>query len=231
VWYKSTSAGYDIDIPSRKVSGYLASFNNRDEDGDVLLPGAFDKSLREHGVNSISARKIIFLYMHDLARPIGRFTTLKADDKGLYFEADIDPTDDGEQVLTQYATGTLNQHSIGFRYVWDKVKYEDATETFHVGEVKLYEGSVVSIGMNENTPFLGFKGLTFEEEQDRLMGIFEEHLKVLEYKDNIAIRQVVNKMIALNQADKPLEVKQALVEQGKPQGIDWQKVADLIKVK
>lgn len=230
IWYKSATSDYDVDVDSWKISGYLASFNNKDDDGDVIMPSAFNKSLADHGVNSTSPRKIILLYNHDLGKPMGRFTKLEADSKGLYYEAEVDPIDRNNDILIQMKSGTINQHSIGFRYVWDKTIYDDKSETFYLNEVRLYEGSVVSIGANENTPFEGFKNLNYSEQQEMLLKSFEEILKDSQVKDSIAIRQIVNKMIALEQSLKPSEVKQILREEIKPQGIDWSKVAELIKV-
>ena len=66
--YKSYGGGVQVD--SRKVSGYLASLGNKDSDGDVIVKGAFSKSLNERGVSSTTARKIAFLYQHDMTKPI-----------------------------------------------------------------------------------------------------------------------------------------------------------------
>jgi HK97 family phage prohead protease len=152
----------NVNIESRTVSGYLASFGNRDSYGDVIMKGAFAKSLIERGVGSSSAQKILYLYMHNMEQPIGRFTKLEEDEKGLYFEAEIDPIPLGDQVLTQYSTGTLNQHSIGFYYIWDKTKYEEESDTYYLFEVMLVEGSVVTFGANSETPFTGFKSMDSE---------------------------------------------------------------------
>lgn len=149
----------NADESNRTVSGYLAAFGNIDLDQDIIMPGAFIKSITDHGPQSESAQKIIYLYMHNMSEPIGQFKVLEEDETGLYFEADIDEIELGNRVLKQYASGTINQHSIGFNYVWDKCNWEMVgdKEAFVCHELKLFEGSPVSIGANENTPFLGFK--------------------------------------------------------------------------
>jgi HK97 family phage prohead protease len=150
-----------INEDSRKVSGYLASFNNIDDVSDVLLKGCFAKSLQEHGVGSSSKRKIAFCYQHKTDTPIGRFTKLVEDEKGLYFEAELDDIPlVRDTIIPQYKSGTLNQHSIGFRYINADWKEKNNTEYYEVKEVELFEGSVVTMGCNEETPFLGFKNLT-----------------------------------------------------------------------
>ena len=63
----------DVDAKSRKVSMYLAHFGNIDSDQDMIVKGAFSKSLQERGVESTSNRKIAFLRHHDWKMQIGKF--------------------------------------------------------------------------------------------------------------------------------------------------------------
>jgi HK97 family phage prohead protease len=155
-----------VDEESMTVSGYLAAFGNVDDAGDRLIKGCFAKSLKEHGVGSDSQRKILFCWQHDTKQPIGQFTALREDEKGLYFEAKLDDIPFvRDTVIPQYKSGTLNQHSIGYRYIFDKCEWvkENGKEVFECKELELFEGSVVTMGCNENTPFLGFKSLTGEQ--------------------------------------------------------------------
>lgn len=149
---------YAYDGESRTISGYGAIFNNVDRDGDVLVPGCFAKSIAERGPESDANGKILFLWQHDTDEPLGRITVLREDEKGLYFEAVIDEIELGDRCIKQLESGTLNQFSIGFSYVWDAVRYDDIRDAYIVGEVKLYEISVVSIAANPETEYLGLKG-------------------------------------------------------------------------
>ena len=148
---------YAYDGQSRTISGYGAIFNNVDRQGDVLLPGCFAKSIQERGPLSDANGKILFLWQHESDQPLGRITVLQEDAKGLYFEAVIDEIELGDRCIKQLESGTLNQFSIGFSYVWDSVRYDDARDAYLVGEVKLYEISVVSIAANPETEYLGLK--------------------------------------------------------------------------
>lgn len=208
-WKAMNTKELVIDMTSRKVSGFLAAFGNIDDDQDVLMKGCFAKSIMEHGPNSTSDQKIAYLWMHEMREPVGKFTLLEEQDKGLYFEAIVDPIPLGDRVLTQYQTGTLNQHSIGFRYIWDKCMWADwkGEEAFLVYEVKLMEGSVVSIGMNENTPFTGMKAATLSGEAMILDRETEKLLSRLSIKEQMEMRQLITKHIAL---------AEARVEPGKP---------------
>lgn len=152
---------------SRTISGYGAVFGNKDKVNDILVKGCFEKSIRERGPESNANDKIIFLWMHDMNEPIGRITKLEEDEKGLYFEAVLDDIDRGNQALKQLESGTLNQFSIGFRYVWEKCEYDQSLDAFIVKEVVLHEISVVSIGANGETEYLGLKSMNDEEQEEK----------------------------------------------------------------
>src|SRR5690349_15828919 len=42
----------DFDFKSRTVTGYFSRFGNKDHDGDILMPGAFSKSIEQRGQGS-----------------------------------------------------------------------------------------------------------------------------------------------------------------------------------
>lgn len=236
VYYKSFSLEVkSIDTEGRIVTGYLASFNTLDQDGDVLIKGCFAKSLIERGPESTTARKIAYLYMHDMKDPIGHFTVLKEDDFGLYFEAYIDKIPQGDRVLEQYKSGTLNQHSIGIRYQWEKCQWgewslPDSTKTdaFICYEVMLFEGSVVTLGANENTPFMGMKSESIESERNALIRETERILKGMDPEVQYDIRRLISKHISLAE----VEPQAALKEEGKPsQDVDYDRIAQALEHK
>lgn len=225
VYYKSI--GGEISVDSRTVSGYLASFGNKDADHDIILPGAFTKSLNERGVGSNTARKIAFLYQHDMSRPIGQFKVLKEDNNGLYFEAQLDNIPLANDVLAQYKSGTLNQHSIGFRYIKDKMEFNEKEQAFYIKEVDLFEGSVVTMGANENTPFTGFKSDQLESELEQLRRETEVVLKHIPYEEQFKIRQLISKYISLNETEP---VKPTLAEvEPITKAIDWEYILNNLK--
>lgn len=146
---KSTGSVKDVDAGSRKVTGYLSSFGNIDSDNDIIVKGAFSKSIAER------KDKIFFLQQHDWSKPLGKFSLLQEDEKGLYFEADIVETSFGLDQIKLYESGLVAEHSIGFQTIkWD---YNTDKDVRTIREVKLYEGSAVTLGANSSTPFTGFK--------------------------------------------------------------------------
>jgi HK97 family phage prohead protease len=148
----------DIDETNRIVKGYLSAFNNIDSDDDVIRRGAFAKSLQERGVDAPGNRRIAHLRDHDWGKQIGKFLELEEDEFGLRFVSQLGRSTKGNDALLDYQDGILREHSIGFNYVQDKIKYiEDDSEKggyWEITEVKLWEGSGVTFGANELTPVI-----------------------------------------------------------------------------
>ena len=140
----------DVDVKSRKISGYLSTFDVKDKHDDIIVKGAFTKSLSER------KDQIFFLNQHNWAQPFGKFETLYEDAKGLYFVSNPMPdTTYANDAVKLYEAGILNEHSIGFITVKDE--WNEGEKTRYIKEIKLYEGSVVTVGANSQTPFTGFK--------------------------------------------------------------------------
>jgi HK97 family phage prohead protease len=154
---KSTGEIKDMSTDQREVAIYLSKFGNIDSDSDVIQKGAFTKSITERGPESESNRKIAFLRYHDWEHQIGKFTSLQEDDFGLFAVAQLGKSTKGEDAWNDYQDGIIREHSIGFQYVADKIKWvEDMTIEsggyYLITEVKLYEGSAVLFGANDMTP-------------------------------------------------------------------------------
>ena len=120
----------DIDLSKREATMAWSAFGVKDDDRDIILKGAFAKSINDRGPQSTTARKIAYLKFHNYNLPVGPVKELKEDDKYLIAKAVIDPTPEGDVTITQYQTGTINQHSIGYRYIWDKVEYSEQDDAF-----------------------------------------------------------------------------------------------------
>src|ERR1700694_4817406 len=185
-----------IDEGKRKVSGYLAIFGNKDTDDDILIKGCFAKSITDRGTESATNRKIAFLFQHDMRDPIGRFTLLKEDETGLYFEAILDEgVESADRTLIQLKSGTLNQFSIGYQYVWDRTEYDQELDAFIIKEVNLFEGSVVTLGCNEATFFAGMNSRLQREKKLELLEQTEDFINTLPRKFQYETRQLIAKHI------------------------------------
>jgi len=144
----------DVDTVKGIVTGYFSKFGNKDSDGDIILPGAFKKTLQENGPES-SRPRILHLYQHDPWKPIGKPKVLKEDSEGLYFESEISQTSIGKDVIQLYVDGVLTEHSIGFQIV--KREVDETANIQKLIELKLWEGSTVSWGANMEALVTGVK--------------------------------------------------------------------------
>jgi HK97 family phage prohead protease len=189
----------DVDTVSRKVSGYWSAFGNKDYDRDVIMQGAFRKTISERGPKGTN--EIFFLNQHNWAQPMGRPDVLMEDTKGLYFEAPIVKTSYGDDALVLYAEKLVEQHSIGFvtmKEAWVKPNGEWDDETYReISEVKLYEGSCVTLGANSQTPFTGFKAKSLAENESMVGKI----VKLLR-NGNLTDETFIQLEIALKQLQK-----------------------------
>ncbi|MDR1594302.1 MAG: HK97 family phage prohead protease [Prevotellaceae bacterium] len=213
--YKAFAEKVSVEKDSRIIKGYLASFDTKDDAGDILVRGCFAKSISEHGPESKSQQKIVHLWQHDRHIPLGKYLKLEEDETGLYFEAEFDNIPEADRAIEQYKSGTLNQHSFGYRYVWDKIEYSSEHDAFIVKEVILFEGSTVTFGCNPNTPFLGF-GKSAQFNQNVMKSLEAETditLAGLAYEKQLEIRKMIAKYQSLVDF-KP--IKESLKNESEP---------------
>lgn len=226
--FSINSKDVNYDSESRTISGYAAVFGNKDKAGDILIKGCFSKSIQDRGPESAANDKIIVLWMHDMNEPIGRLTVLYEDDKGLYFEAPIDDVPRGNQAIKQLESGTLNQFSIGYQYVWENCEYDAEKDAFMVKEVKLHEISVVSIGCNGETEYLGLKSIEdAEKAYEELNAEISEVCSGMSAPKQQKIQRIISKVISLS-SFKPENRKESSLE-GKKADMHGNKVKSMFK--
>jgi hypothetical protein len=94
-------------------SGYASIFGEPDSFSDTIKPGAFKKSLREHATRKT---KPGLFWMHDPTEPIGVWTDLTEDERGLKVAGKLVlETVRGSEAHALLKAGALNGLSIGFR--------------------------------------------------------------------------------------------------------------------
>lgn len=156
----------DVDTVGRRVTGFLTAFNNKDHDGDIAEKGMFAKTIMER------KNQIFFLNQHKWDQPHGKFAVLEEKEEGLYFESEKLPnTSYSNDVLELYKEGILKEHSYGF--VTTKSVQDKERGARILKEVKLFEGSNVTVGANSNTPFTGFKSLTITQINEKSSAIMK----------------------------------------------------------
>lgn len=187
----------DFDAAKRTVMGYAAIFGNVDAARDMIIKGAFAKSIQERGPGTNSGNQIIFLWMHDMDEPIGRVTKLTEDEKGLYFEAIIDNIEQGDRAVAQLQSGTLKQFSIGFNYVWDKMEYDYDLDAFVCKEIYLAEISVVSLSCNEDAMLVGMKSSDIQDRKTKYLDQLDDILKTISSPKAYKVRAIIDNLTAL----------------------------------
>ena len=124
-------------------TGYAAVFNNEDRGGDIIMPGAFTKSLRER-----PAERVKMLFGHDRTQPVGKWISFKEDAKGLLGTGQIlTSIQKGAEVLEMMREGIIDSLSIGYQTVI--AQYDEKTNVRRLMEVALWEVSTVIFPMNE----------------------------------------------------------------------------------
>jgi len=123
--------------------GYGSTFGNVDRGNDVVVKGAFTQSLKEQMPK--------LLWQHKMDMPIGIFTEVYEDDKGLYVKGKMPRSDKfvADRVVPQMTVGSVNDMSIGFSIKdADYEKYNGGSVRM-IKSVDLYEISLVTIPMNK----------------------------------------------------------------------------------
>lgn len=135
-------------------SGYASTFGNVDNGNDIVAKGAFTKSLAERPAN-----KIKLLSQHKTDEPIGVFTEVFEDSKGLFVKGQLAlGTQKGRETYELMKMGAIDGMSIGFRANPEKQTYNESKRTRTLNEVQLLEISLVTFPMNERATVQSIKG-------------------------------------------------------------------------
>ncbi len=136
---KFSSAFASVDAAGR-FCGYASLFGRADLSGDIVMPGAFARTLRRKGPEGIG-----MLFEHDPKVPIGTWIALEEDRRGLWVEGRLGEGADARRAAALMEAGRLDGLSIGFRTV---AKDEDRrARVRRLIEIDLWEVSVVSSPM------------------------------------------------------------------------------------
>jgi|CXWL01.1.fsa_nt_gi HK97 family phage prohead protease len=134
-----------LDAAAMTFSGYASIFHVPDDGQDIMLPGAFTKTLAERGPQGANRIKILALHRGDWL-PIGKPTRLWEDQHGLGFDGQISKTTLGLDVMTLLRDGVLTEMSIGYDTI--KEEFDKALGLRKLIEVRLWEISPVTWAMH-----------------------------------------------------------------------------------
>jgi HK97 family phage prohead protease len=138
-------------------SGYGAVFGNVDSYGDVIEKGAFRDTLRAWEEKGKYAPMLLqhgggmFGGTASDQLPIGKWTSMEENSKGLKVEGFLDPidTDEGKKIYAGMKNGELDGLSIGFRTIKARNGVKPSDPSRFIESVALVELSVVTFPAND----------------------------------------------------------------------------------
>jgi HK97 family phage prohead protease len=136
--------------------GYLSVFDNADSYRDVVRKGAFQDSLNEWGLKGALPP---VLWQHQSGQPIGPFTKMEEDNKGLKVEGrllinDVPKAKEAHALLKH---GVIRGMSIG--YDVDDEKWDGKLMINELKKLNLWEGSLVTFPANDEAMVTEVKAL------------------------------------------------------------------------
>jgi uncharacterized protein len=223
--YKGEGAKLEnLDAKERVIQVYVSAFNSKDSDGDVIVPGAFTKSISEWGPTAERKGRYWFLKNHDTSQEIAKPFEVKQDSYGLLFSVKMPNTTKANDLFELYDGGHINEHSIGFV----TLKNQEKKDYNEITEIKLYEGSAVLWGANENTPTVSVKSIQdLDDEFTRTIKSLRNWKGTEEGYELLELKLMQLKDYAVNLKQPPA---QALQEAINPQPEMEKQAADFLKV-
>lgn len=126
-----------------RLKGYASRFDEPDQSGDVVAPGAFGASLKRL---KEAGRTVKFLWQHDPTKPIGIWRQVMENKTGLWVSGEV-LTDIqlGQEAALLMQNGAIDGLSIGYRVV--KAEPNRETGGRKLLEIDLWEVSLVTFPM------------------------------------------------------------------------------------
>lgn len=142
---KLMSIDFDVKGISEQggFEGYASVFDILDNQKDIMLNGAFARTLKEKGASGIK-----LLWQHKFDEPIGRFSVIREDLHGLYVEGNLAmETQKGREAYVLLKSGAINGLSIGYSVI--EAGFDEETGVRYIKDVDLWEISLVTFPANE----------------------------------------------------------------------------------
>lgn len=156
----SFKAGPDDGLEDGQFTAYASVFGNKDSYGDVVLPGAFAKDLARW---EKSGNPIPLLFGHNMSDPdynIGHVVKAEEDSVGLKVTGQLDlENPKARQVYRMLKGRRINQMSFAYDEIESGPATRDGDDVWELRELKLYEVSVVTLGVNSETEILAVKSI------------------------------------------------------------------------
>ncbi|CAI0853589.1 HK97 family phage prohead protease [Serratia fonticola] len=147
-----TKQRLDVPLKLKSVSdtgefeGYGSVFGVKDSYSDIVIPGAFTKSLDNW---KVKGGQPAMLWQHKTDEPIGVYTEMREDDVGLFVKGRLLIDDDplAKRAHAHMKAGSLTGLSIG--YMLKDWEYDRTKDAFLLKEIDLWEVSPVTFAAND----------------------------------------------------------------------------------
>ncbi len=159
---------------SGELEGYASVFGNVDLGGDVVLPGAFRRTL-DHWRKSRQPLPLIADHDLSTAGVIGSVREAKEDGTGLWVRAGFSSDTRAQSVRTKMIEGHLSGMSFTYEAVKHYMGQLAGKNVRFLQELRLFEATVTPFPMNElalasakavsNTPWSQFSQADYSDEQ------------------------------------------------------------------
>lgn len=135
---------FDLDFEIREdgegegiFEGHAAIFDKENSHGEIVQRGSFKDTLKSRGTKGVK-----MLFSHDRAMPIGKWTELREDSKGLFVRGQLlMQLDKAKEAFLLMREGILDGLSIGFRVLEDT--FDREKEVLLLNKIDLREISLV----------------------------------------------------------------------------------------
>lgn len=156
-----------VQTDAGEISGYASVFGGEpDSYGDIIAPGAFAASLADLKRRGETP---VMLWAHDMSTPIGRWTELEEDDRGLRVRGHLNlESARGRDAHAHLRAGDVSGLSIGYRLAKGAIEHHgDGTQTLRA--IDLREVSVVAIPASRAARITQVKTLGSPRELEALL--------------------------------------------------------------
>lgn len=146
-----------------EFEGYASKFGDVDNGNDVVVRGAFTKSLNLKG-----AKTVKMLWQHDPSQPIGVWNEIKEDDIGLYVKGRLlTSVQRAKEAYDLMKEGVLDGLSIGYKTI--KANRDNKSGIRQLMEVSLLEISLVTFPMLSSATVTSVKGKWTKRDVERVL--------------------------------------------------------------
>lgn len=186
----------DDDGETGEFTALVSVFGNVDFHGDVVMPGAFERTLKEW---SSSGYPIPVYWGHNLSDPdynIGEVVEVVETERGLQVRARLDmESPKAPQVYRLLKGGRVKEFSFGYGVRDSGWGERDGREVYELRDIDLYEVSVVPVGANPETELQTVK--TLGERAARAAAALKAKAgRVLSAKNETALREAREQLAA-----------------------------------